>query len=86
MNSLSHPSLLCNRIGQSFELPSPSIPRTKKAEQAKKSLGVRENVRMFFGLLPDIALFYYILAIDALLTTKIFLRDLLGAQKSTAAR
>ncbi len=86
MSSLFHPSLSSNNcIGQSFELPSPSIPRTKKAEQAKKSPTVRENVRMFFSLLPDLALFYFILAVDAVLTTKIFLRALVGAKKSAAA-
>ncbi|MCI5138107.1 MAG: hypothetical protein D3922_06750 [Candidatus Electrothrix sp. AR1] len=84
MNALFHPSLLSNRFGQSFELPSPSIPRTKEAGQAKKSPAVRENVRMLFGLLPDLALFYFILAIDAVLTAKIFLRALVGAKKSTA--
>ena len=85
MNSLFHPSLLSNRFGQSFELPSPSIPRTKEAGQAKNSPAVRENIQMFFALLPDLALFYFILAVDALLTAKIFLRALVGAKKSAAA-
>ncbi|RWX46878.1 hypothetical protein H206_03514 [Candidatus Electrothrix aarhusensis] len=85
MSSLFHPSLLSNRFGQSFELPSPSIPRTKEAGQAKSSPAVRGNVQMFFALLPDLTLIYFILALDAVLTAKIFLRAIVGAKKSTAA-
>ncbi|MCI5163760.1 MAG: hypothetical protein D3917_17450 [Candidatus Electrothrix sp. AX5] len=81
MNSLFHPSLLSNRFGQSFELPSPSIPRTKEAGQAKNSPAVRGNIQMFFTLLPDLTLFYFILAVDALLTAKIFLRAIVGKKK-----
>ncbi len=86
MSSLFHPNSLTSRFGQSFEQPSPpSILRTKKAEQAKKSPAVLENIRMFFGLLPDLALFYFILTVDALLTTKIFFRAFFGTQEGAPA-
>ncbi|XOF34436.1 MAG: hypothetical protein ACL93V_03830 [Candidatus Electrothrix sp. YB6] len=49
------------------------------------SPAVRGNIQLFFGLLPDVVLFYSILAVDAALTAEMFLRDLSGTEETAPA-
>ncbi|MCI5123861.1 MAG: hypothetical protein D3925_05140 [Candidatus Electrothrix sp. AR5] len=96
MQSLFHSSLFSNRIGKFLGTPSPSVIRTvpgadfkqnkeKGAEKEKNSPVVRRNIQMFFGLLTDFVLFYFLLAVDAAMTAEIFFRARFGAKESTPA-
>ena len=94
MSSLFHSNSLSSRHGRSLGLPSPSVSRTvpdtgskqeKGAGKESNSPAIRHNIKMFFSLLPDLALFYFILAVDAALTAKVFLRGLAGAKEGTPA-
>lgn len=81
MSSLFHPSLFSSRLSKSLGLPSPSVSRTAPADtgfRQDKEKGTGKDIRMSFGLLADVAFFYFILAADAALTAEIFLRARLG--------
>ncbi|MCI5167196.1 MAG: hypothetical protein D3903_14150 [Candidatus Electrothrix sp. GM3_4] len=93
MNTLFHSNSLSNRIGRSLGLSSSLVSRTASdvGSKQKKENSVetddssfRLNFHMFLGLFVDIVLFYFILAVDAALTAKIFLHSLLGAKKNAS--
>ncbi|MCI5137286.1 MAG: hypothetical protein D3922_02455 [Candidatus Electrothrix sp. AR1] len=96
MKSLFHSTLLSSRSGKSLRSPSPSVFRTvpntnfkknkeKGAEKEKNSPAVRRNIQIFFGLLTDFVLFYFLLAVDAAMTAEIFLRASFNAKETTPA-
>ncbi len=96
MKSLFRSKSLSSRIGNSLGTPSPSVIRSvpdtdfkqnkeKDAEKEKNSLAVRRNIQMFFGLLTDFVLFYFLLAVDAAMTAEIFFRARLGVKESAQA-
>ncbi|RWX44703.1 hypothetical protein H206_03153 [Candidatus Electrothrix aarhusensis] len=93
MSSLFPSSSFSRCIGKSLGPSSPSVIRTvpgtdfkqnkeKGAGKEKNSLVVRRNIQMFFGLLTDFVLFYFLLAVDAAMTAEIFLRARFGVTES----
>jgi hypothetical protein len=86
MSSLFYSNLLSSRLGKLLGLPSPSVFQQEKgAGQESNSAAVRRDIQMLFGLLPDFALFYVILAVDAALSAEVFLRGLVDAKEGTPA-
>ena len=96
MSSLFHSSSLSSCIGKSHGPSSLSAIRTvpstdfkqnkeKGAEKEKNSLAVRRNIQMFFGLLTDFVLFYFLLAVDAAMTAEIFFRARFNAKEIAPA-
>ncbi|MCI5167194.1 MAG: hypothetical protein D3903_14140 [Candidatus Electrothrix sp. GM3_4] len=90
MNTLFHSNSLSNRIGLSSSLVSRKVSDAGSKQKKENSVekddsSFRLNFHMFFSLFVDIVLFYFILAVDAALTAKIFLSSLLGAKGNSSA-
>ena len=96
MKTLVHSDPFSNRNAQSPASSSPLAVRTvpvsafkldekNSAGKEKNNPAVRRDTYFSPGLLLDYTLFSYILAVDAGLTAKVFLRDRLGAKERRPA-
>jgi hypothetical protein len=84
MKTLFHSNSLFSRIGRSLGLSSSLVSHTvsdtdfkqnKENGTGKDNSSFRMNPHMIFTLFVDIILFYFILAVDTVLTSGIFLRS-----------
>jgi hypothetical protein len=86
MISLFHSGAFSNRISKKSASSSPLATRTVPGtEKEKNTSAVRRDIQFSPGLLLDYTLFSYIMAVDAVLTAEVFLRDRLQTKNSLSA-
>jgi hypothetical protein len=83
-----HSGTVSNRISKTSASSSPLAARSSVPSAGKKmnTSAVRRNTYFSPGMLIDYTLFSYILAVDAVLTAEVFLRDRLQTKNSLSAR